>query len=59
MRDDRTPNLSIPLPHPDNSLEEDVARLRDAFQRVDQLLTGGDESTSALSNPHAMAIVLG
>lgn len=30
-----TPHASIPLPHPSNSLEDDVLRLRDAFGAID------------------------
>ena len=33
-----TPHLGLPLPHPDNDLETDVARLRDAFTQVDGAL---------------------
>jgi hypothetical protein len=30
-----TPHLGLPLPHPDNDLETDVVRLRDALTQVD------------------------
>lgn len=33
-----TPHLALPLPHPDNDLETDVARLREAFTQVDGAL---------------------
>lgn len=33
-----TPHLGLPLPHPDNDLETDVARLREAFTQVDGAL---------------------
>ena len=36
MRDDRTPNRNYPLPHPDNYLEEDVDRLRNAISGIDE-----------------------
>ena len=35
MQDDRTPTLNLTLPHPDNKLEEDVLRLRDALAAMD------------------------
>lgn len=33
--DDRTPHLNLPLPHVDNALTFDVARLRDCFNALD------------------------
>jgi hypothetical protein len=36
MRDDRTPNKNYPLPHEDNYLEDDVGRLREALNGVDE-----------------------
>ena len=38
MRDDRTENFDLPLPHPDNFLEHDVPRLREALTQVDALV---------------------
>ena len=35
MRDERTTNLRLPLPHPDNALDEDVERLRAALTALD------------------------
>lgn len=35
MTDDRTPNLDLPLPHEDNDLVIDVARLRQALLAID------------------------
>ena len=35
MIDDRTPNLSLPLPHRDNDLTVDVERLRQALNAID------------------------
>ena len=35
MRDERTTNLSLPLPHPGNALDEDVERLRAALTALD------------------------
>lgn len=37
-----TPHLSLPLPHPDNSLAEDVIRIRDAFTVLDQKIAALD-----------------
>jgi hypothetical protein len=36
MIDDRTQYLSLPLPHKDNLLEDDVLRLREAFSALDE-----------------------
>lgn len=35
MIDDRTPNLNLPLPNPDNNALDDIGRIRDAFSAVD------------------------
>lgn len=35
MINDRTPNLDLPLPHEDNDLVLDVARLRQALLLID------------------------
>nr|WP_294510492.1 hypothetical protein [uncultured Bilophila sp.] len=35
MFDERTPVLQLPLPHPENRLEDDVLRVREAFGTVD------------------------
>ena len=35
MIDERTPNFDLPLPHPENLLTEDVARLRQALSGID------------------------
>lgn len=50
-----TPHLALPLPHPSNSLEDDVLRLRDAFsaldtkiQALDTLLASDDISLDSL-----------
>lgn len=42
MIDDRTSHLNLPLPHKDNLLEEDVERLRDAFDALDAKLKALD-----------------
>lgn len=39
MIDQRTTNLGLPLPHPDNWLDEDVPRIRDAFALLDYHLS--------------------
>lgn len=39
MIDQRTTNLGLPLPHPDNWLDEDVPRLRNAFGLLDHHLS--------------------
>ncbi len=38
--DTRTPALGLPLPHPDNDLEDDVLRMREALGMLEQLLLG-------------------
>lgn len=38
MPNQLTPNLSLPLPHPDNELEDDVARIRDAITGLDTVV---------------------
>ncbi len=35
MLDEKTINRNYPLPHPDNMLEEDVARIKDSFEQID------------------------
>lgn len=35
MHDERTATLRLPLPHPDNALDEDVERLRAALTALD------------------------
>lgn len=39
MIDERTSNLNLPLPHPDNQLSVDVARLRQALSDLDAALS--------------------
>lgn len=38
--DNRTPALDLPLPHQDNTLEEDVLRLRGALTAIDTAVSG-------------------
>jgi hypothetical protein len=40
MRDDKTTHLALPLPHPGNTLEDDVLRLRAAFSAIDAAVGG-------------------
>ena len=39
MIDQRTTNLTLPLPHPENWIDEDVVRLRSAFGLLDHHLS--------------------
>lgn len=48
--DDRTPGLSLPLPHPDNDGADDVLRLRQAFIGIDLAIA---PSTSAVITRNA------
>lgn len=47
MIDERTPNLSLPLPHPENLLEEDVGRIRQALAMTDAALAEQQAQRSA------------
>lgn len=38
MIDQKTVNLQFPLPHPNNTLQEDVLRLRTALTNIDGLI---------------------
>lgn len=38
MIDQKTTNFQLPLPHPNNQLEEDVLRLRTALSNIDGLI---------------------
>lgn len=44
-----TPHLCLPLPHPDNSLAEDVLRIRDALTALDQKIAAQDGAITAVS----------
>lgn len=48
MVDELTPHAGLPLPHPSNSLEDDVLRLRDALMGVDAALQSiaGDKAAT-------------
>ena len=50
MIDNRTPHLNLPLPHPDNVLEDDVTRLRGALTQIDTALNNAaTEDTNVLN----------
>ncbi|UTY60407.1 hypothetical protein [Massilia sp. erpn] len=38
MIDQKTANLRLPLPHPDNELKDDVLRLRDSLSQLDGIV---------------------
>ena len=46
--DEKTPHLSLPLPHPRNTLREDCPRIRESLQALDQFAQKSDESLSRL-----------
>jgi len=55
MFDTNSPHLALPLPHPDNRLEDDVPRIRTALlaldgklQTIDTLLASDDVNFDAL-----------
>jgi YD repeat-containing protein len=50
MIDHQTPNLALPLPHPENTLGDDVARLADALNSIDALLSAAQSQISALQS---------
>ena len=43
MIDEKTPHLKLSLPHADNLLEDDVARLRESLTVLDTKVQLGDE----------------
>ena len=45
MQNDRTPTLKLPLPHAQNRLDEDLPRIRESFQLVDEFAKGMDDFT--------------
>lgn len=52
MAEELTPNLALPLPHPSNNMDEDVARLRDALTMLDAAVASkasADDLTAALA----------
>lgn len=49
MIDNRTPNLNLALPHQDNTLLEDVARLRSALTALDSVVTTPADVTAAIN----------
>lgn len=51
MVDDRTPNLNLPLPHIQNDLAYDVARLRSALQAIDAAIAALQQLLEDLTAP--------
>ena len=49
MTDDKTTHYKLPLPHAQNLLSEDVARLREALNRTDQALHEAADARAAES----------
>ncbi len=49
MHNDRTQHLGLPLPHPQNTLQEDLPRLRESFQKLDTAAGEHMESLTALA----------
>ena len=47
--DEKTPHLSLPLPHPRNTLREDCPRIRESLQELDDFAKETNESLSRLS----------
>lgn len=45
MIDDRTPYLSLPLPHPDNLMKDDVVRIRETVTGLDSAIHAQEQST--------------
>jgi hypothetical protein len=58
MTDSRTGHLNLPLPHQDNLLEEDVARLREAFAGLDAHAEQTDAALSGKADASATAAAL-
>lgn len=53
--DQRTANLGLPLPHPNNDLSHDVLRLRDALAAIDRAV--GADTTLEIIRDETGAIV--
>lgn len=47
MTTQNTPHLGLPLPHPDNPLEEDIVRIRTAFTGLDRKIQAIDTMLSS------------
>lgn len=47
--DDYTEHRSYPLPHPDNMLDEDVLRLRDALTQIDADIAQQQTATTEMA----------
>ncbi|MGX5664185.1 hypothetical protein [Diaphorobacter nitroreducens] len=53
-----TPHLNLPLPHPDNDLEDDVLRLGAALEAVDTAVHGVQQQLGAKADAEATALEL-
>ena len=47
--DEKTPHLSLPLPHPRNTLREDCPRIRESLQALDLFAEKSDAAVAALA----------
>ena len=47
--DEKTPHLSLPLPHPRNTLREDCPRIRESLQALDRFAEKSDAAVAALT----------
>ena len=47
--DEKTPHLSLPLPHPRNTLREDCPRIRESLQALDRFAEKSDAAVAALA----------
>ena len=47
--DEKTPHLSLPLPHPRNTLREDCPRIRESLQALDRFAENSDAAGTALA----------
>lgn len=55
--DNRTQVHNLPLPHPDNKLEDDVQRLRDALTAIDSLLQSIEQRLSTKSEAATVSAI--
>lgn len=55
--DNRTQAHNLPLPHPDNKLEADVQRLRDALTDIDSLLQSIEQRLSTKSEAATVSTI--
>lgn len=50
MIDDRTTHYTLALPHSNNRLDEDVERLRDALNAIDEAIDGVSDGSSVIAD---------